>query len=254
MTERAVEMLSAGVYLHATAYSKKGAALSDADKQVLQEALDSQTWFDEIVSIEVTTPPAEHPLMYDLTVAGTRNFNTYSSLCGSDTFHFSGTGVGSVAGVPRIRDLLNCTTNPKAPVMNIYLTPPLNVSAATADAVRVRLKATHLRDVVTSVQHLYDAEGFYTDDPESARIMRLYEAFAVNDVTARDAPWLLCLALDRAKMVESGVLVMDIYRVLTTTVKATIVASDDSADEMLMRLQPPNTKGADMVSELALFE
>jgi hypothetical protein len=46
-----------------------GEALSDNDKLVLQEAVDSQTWFDQIISIEATTPPEEHPLMYDLTVA-----------------------------------------------------------------------------------------------------------------------------------------------------------------------------------------
>jgi DNA-directed RNA polymerase II subunit RPB1 len=169
-----------------------------------------------------------------------------------NSFHIC--GVGSMGGVPRIRDLLNCTTNPKLPVMNIYLTPPLNASAQTADAVRVRLKATHLRDIVTSIRHLYDAEGYSTDDPESARIMRLYEAFAINDVTARDAPWLLCLVFDRVKMVESGVLIADVIRALTAQVNATVVASDDSADEMVMRLQPPVTKGADMVTELALFE
>jgi DNA-directed RNA polymerase II subunit RPB1 len=254
MTERALEMLAAGVYIHGTPTYKKGAALSDADMTVLQEAVGSQTWFDKIISIEATTPPTEHPLMYDLTVAGTRNFNSYGLIASSDSFHHSGVGVASIKGVPRIRDLLNCTTNPKAPVMTIYLKQPLNTSAEAADTVRSRLKATHLRDIVTSVQHLYDAEGFHTDDPESARITRLYEAFAVNDTKASDAPWLLCLTLDRAKMVEAGVLVMDVYRALTNAVKANVVASDDSADLMLMRLQPPNTKGVDMVTELALFE
>jgi hypothetical protein len=40
--------------------------------------------------------------------------------------------------------------------------------------------------MVTSVKHLYDDEGFYTDDPESAHHVR-NEAFAVNDVTERSA-------------------------------------------------------------------
>jgi cyclopropane fatty-acyl-phospholipid synthase-like methyltransferase len=40
-----------------TGHHSNGEALSDNDKLVLQEAVDSQTWFDQIISIEATTPP-----------------------------------------------------------------------------------------------------------------------------------------------------------------------------------------------------
>jgi hypothetical protein len=71
--------------------------------------------------------------------------------------------------------------------------------------VRVRLKATHLRDVVTSVKHLYDDEGFYTDDPESAHHAAVRGVRRERrDRATRPG---FCITLDRAKMVESGVLV-----------------------------------------------
>jgi hypothetical protein len=57
--------------------------------------VDSSTWFDEIVS---NHHAACDPLMYDLTVAGTRNFNTTFGICGSDTFHHA--GLSSMGGVP----------------------------------------------------------------------------------------------------------------------------------------------------------
>jgi DNA-directed RNA polymerase II subunit RPB1 len=159
-----------------------------------------------------------------------------------------------VGGVPRIRELLNNTKNPKTPIMHVYLRDPLNRTAEAAKVIRDKLHATHVRDLVQSVTLIYDAEDFTSESPEDARIVRLYEAFGVNAVAPRDAPWLLRLQFDRLKMVESDSTMLDVFRAIDAVTNVTVVASDNAATELVMRLRPPASKGTDMVSELALFE
>jgi DNA-directed RNA polymerase II subunit RPB1 len=192
--------------------------------------------------------------MYDLTVAGTRNFNLYGGICGRDSFHHTGTGDGAIGGVPRIRELLNNTKNPKTPIMYVHLLEPMNATANAAKVVRDKLQATYVSDLVVSVSLMYDAEDFSSESEEDKRIVRLYEAFAINTVTPREAPWMLRLQFDRLKMVERDASMLDVFRAIDASTNATVVASDSAATELVMRLRPPASKGTDMVSELALFE
>jgi hypothetical protein len=101
--------------------------------------------------------------MYDLTVATTKK-NTFRYNC-SDTFHHSGTGDGSIGGVPRIRELLN-NTKSKTPLMSIYLKEPLNKSPETAKIIRDKLHATHVKDLVQSVSLVYDSADFTPSLPK----------------------------------------------------------------------------------------
>jgi DNA-directed RNA polymerase II subunit RPB1 len=171
-----------------------------------------------------------------------------------NTFHHTGTGDGAVGGVPRIRELLNNTKNPKTPIMSIYLEDPLNKTAETAKIIRDKLHATYVKDLVQSVSLVYDAEDFTSESQEDARIVRLYEAFGVNTITPQEAPWMLRLQFDRLKMIESNATMMDVFRSIDRVTNVTVVASDDAASELIMRLRPPTSNGTDMVSELALFE
>jgi hypothetical protein len=75
---------------------------------------------DTRVSIEATTPLRGAPA--DVRPHGGRdaNFNLYNEIANADlSFHRNGV---TPSQVYHASDLLNCTTNPKAPVMNIY--PP----------------------------------------------------------------------------------------------------------------------------------
>jgi DNA-directed RNA polymerase beta' subunit len=76
-------------------------------------------YFDKIVSIEYVE--ATSSLVYDLTVAKTRNFNLFNGLCQKDTFHKAGSGEKTATtGVPRVEEMLNATKDPKSVNCIVY--------------------------------------------------------------------------------------------------------------------------------------
>jgi DNA-directed RNA polymerase beta' subunit len=172
-----------------------------------------------------------------------------------NSFHFTGTGVGkSAKGVGRIKELLGVTKSPKSPSMTISLREPMSSTAESAKVVRDALQATRMRDLVLGSTILYDVSDFNSTDPEDARICRLYAAFALGQANSSAAPWLLRLHLDRARLREHGVVMLDVHRALDAAFIVSVVASDDAADELVMRVRPPTTAGTDMVTEMAAFE
>ena len=76
---------------------------------------------DPIVSIEIVDE-AKHPKVYDLTVPSTTNFCLANGLGVVDTFHFAGISSQNVTlGVPRIKEVIHCTREPKLVNTSIYL-------------------------------------------------------------------------------------------------------------------------------------
>lgn len=91
------------------------------EKAILQEAVESEAFFDEIVSVEEVESSTSK--VYDLTVADTRNFTVFGGLCVRDTFHNAGNSAKDVTlGVPRFKELINATKNPSKPTCTVYLT------------------------------------------------------------------------------------------------------------------------------------
>lgn len=50
---------------------------------------------------------SSHPMVYDLTVKGTRNMTTISGFCCADTFHKAGTQKSATVGIKRIEEVLD---------------------------------------------------------------------------------------------------------------------------------------------------
>jgi hypothetical protein len=188
--------------------------------------------------------------MYDLTVATTKNFNTFSTIASSDTFHHSGTGDGSIGGVPRIREPQQ-HQELKTPLMSIYLKEPLNKSPE-AKIIRDKLHATHVKDLV----HRFLWCTTLPTSPPSPKMpgSSVCTKRSASTRSLPKKPWMLRLQFDRLKMIESNATMLDVFRSIDKVTNVTVVASDDAASELVMRLRPPTSNGTDMVSELALFE
>ena len=105
----------------------------------------NDVFIDPVVTIEEVV--SEHPYVYDLTVADTRNMVTACGLTQRDTFHFAGCSQKSVMGVPRITELLDGSTNMKTPIATVYLTQ--NVPLPLAERVAKSLVHTALSELVT---------------------------------------------------------------------------------------------------------
>lgn len=91
--------------------------------KLLKIAVDSDVYFDEIVSVEEVE--SSHPKVYDFTVEDTRTFTIFGGLCVYDTFHSAGQSAKDVTlGVPRLKEILNATKKPAKPSCTVYLTDP----------------------------------------------------------------------------------------------------------------------------------
>ena len=67
--------------------------------------------------VSITEQPSSHPMVYDLTVAGTRNMCTTSGFHIKDTFHTAGSKSSAVVGFKRIMEILDATRKLRVPVL-----------------------------------------------------------------------------------------------------------------------------------------
>jgi DNA-directed RNA polymerase beta' subunit len=75
----------------------------------------NDVFIDPVVKIEEVV--SEHPYVYDLTVAETRNMVTASGLTQRDTFHHAGNSSKNVTlGIPRLRECIDCVENINEPL------------------------------------------------------------------------------------------------------------------------------------------
>ena len=167
-----------------------------------------------------------------------------------NTFHSTGVGSATqrLSGVPRIKELMAATRNPRTPGMTVFLNTPTHESAL---ALRDKLQETTVKDVTLSTKLIYDAGDFESAEPEDRRLVALYKAFNVSDDDS--SPWLLRMVLNRSKMVDARLHMHDIHRALSQSLRVHSVHSDDGAQDLVMRLRPP-ALSSDMMSELGLLE
>ena len=88
----------------------------------------NDVFIDPIVKIEEVV--SEHPCVYDLTVAETRNMVTASGLTQRDTFHHAGNSAKNVTlGIPRLLECIDCSSNISAP-LSTFPCDDLNIASA----------------------------------------------------------------------------------------------------------------------------
>ena len=216
---------------------------SQADKQVISATMNETIFYDRIVSIEEI--PSSHQFVYDLTVEDTRNFNIANGICQRDTFHHAGIAEKSnvTRGLPRMTELLSVTKNMKNPSLTIFLKEDLQGSLEKVLSVMKSLEMTYLRDLVKASEVFYDppgATGLDTGIAEDAAFLKDYREFSdAMGIGATSSPWVLRLAIDRAKLYQYGFTMLDIYeRILSNySDKVECTFTDDNAENLVMRIR-----------------
>lgn len=241
--------------------------LSLDDMNVLQRILDEDIVYDEVVSIEEVNNM--HPYVYDLTVEGTRNFNTYTGICMADTFHSAGISSASkaVRGVPRLQELLNVTKKIKTPIMTIHVKPHFRTESSTKEEYKTKclnilheLSTTRFKNIVSKAQIHYDPNDFDSKIEEDKRFIDMYRMF--NDVTEQNvkvSPWLLRFEFDRQNMINIGINMIDLQNVLHGFYddKVSCMFSDDNSSNLVMRVKLTTDSvesGEDMLAEIKALQ
>lgn len=194
-----------------------------------------------------------------------------------NTFHLAGVAAKSnvTRGVPRLKELLKATKNPKAVSLTIYLRKDIRSSKVEARRVAQELEFTVLQDLVTIARIYFDPRDDATLLNEDAEWLAFYSGYetalqhlkaeedgttptavqAPLDVTAdgtavpaptaaagdgvKKSPWILRLELNREKMFSKNITMDDIAFVLNQKFDSEVSAvySDYNATRLVFRLR-----------------
>ena len=231
-----------------------------------RETTGDMVW-DSIKAIREVVPIKNR--VYDLTVESTRNFMTLDCIGVKDTFHLAGVAAKSnvTRGVPRLKELLKVTQNPKAISLSISLKPEFRGSKEKARQVAQDLELTLLKDITIKTAVYYDpsdTESTVEEDRELLAFYKLFEAEAEGNEGAEEAPtqtwsgWLLRLEMDRDRMFRKNISMDDVAYVLRTRFGEALhlVYSDYNSNKLIMRMRLPEMmkSGLDDLVALKKFQ
>ena len=153
-----------------------------------------------------------------------------------NTFHLSGVAAksGMTRGVPRLKELLKVTQNPKATSLTIYMRPDLRASKEDARRLTQELEFTTLKDLVT-VSRIYYDPPTGTVVAEDAEWLKFFGEF--DSAQAPMSPWVIRLELDREKMFNKNITMYDIAFVLNTSTPMDLRYTDHNATQLIFRMR-----------------
>lgn len=196
--------------------------------------------------------------------------------------NFHNAGGANKASVPRVKELVAVTRNPKNTVYSVKLLPGMDTSEDFAGSVRDQLLCTYVRDLVARTQMVCE-NGARVSDTDT-RLHALEEAFSEEDATggdggvhnedetdgpsaakstvedvtgsSADLRFVLRIELDRDRMVEHAVSTLDVHASIFAGVHGKVVAADDAAEELVVRVTPDLrlAENHDLMAELREME
>ena len=238
----------------------------DARERICRRETTGDVIWDTIKSITEIAPMKDR--VYDLTVATTRNFMTMDCIGVKDTFHLAGVAAKSnvTRGVPRLKELLKVTQNPKAISLTVTLKPEIRDSKEKARKVAQDLELTLLKDITVKAAIYYDPNDADSVLEEDRALIAFYKAFEAETSPNKPAEekfgeegspeaaaeggegeaqqWsrlMLRLELDRQRMFRKNISMDDIALVLRAKFGEAIhlVYSDYNTQRLIMRIRIP---------------
>ena len=156
-----------------------------------------------------------------------------------NTFHLSGVAAksGMTRGVPRLKELLKATQNPKATSLTIYLRPDIRKSKEEARRLAQELEFTMLRDLVTVSRIYYDPRDSATLVAEDSEWLSFFSAFEQSAPEESTSPWIIRMELDREKMFNKNITMEDISFVLRRSMRINVSYTDHNSTQMVFRIR-----------------
>jgi DNA-directed RNA polymerase II subunit RPB1 len=180
-----------------------------------------------------------------------------------NTFHLSGVSSASkaVRGVPRIEELTRVTKNVKAPSIVIFLRDEFSKSKEKSMEIKNKIETTTFRDIFKCSKIYFDPEDNTTSIENDDRIVELYKEYQLldEDCDRSVSPWLLRLELDRSKMLDRGLTMIDLHHALLNHFgnRVKCMFSDDNAANLIFRIklyEDVSESANDMLTDLKAME
>ena len=220
----------------------------DENMAELEAALNSNILWDEITELVYLEDPKT--FVYDFTVPGNDSFMVDDNILVHNTlntFHLAGVAAKSnmTRGVPRLKEMLKVTQNPKATSLTVYLKPAFRESKDRIREVTQDLELTILKDITNRVAVYYDPKEESTILEEDRELIKFYDIFESRETaTEEEAPlkwskWLLRLEFDREKMFNKNITMDDVHFVLADKFVGQInmIYSDFNSQKLVMRIR-----------------
>jgi len=220
---------------------------------ILQQAVTSNVVWDEIIDIQIYTPPQDI-FVYDLTIPINQTFMTeYGVIIHNtlNTFHFAGVASKSnvTRGVPRIEEILSLSSEIKNPSLSIYLKPEDETQKEKAHSIMYMLEHTKLEEIVQSVEICFDPDDLNTFIEEDKETILQYKAFenmvaecteaSLQNDENEKSKWIIRMIMDPEVMLEKNITMDDVNFTLKNCYENQIscIYSDFNSDKLIFRIR-----------------
>jgi DNA-directed RNA polymerase II subunit RPB1 len=177
-----------------------------------------------------------------------------------NTFHMAGVASKSnvTQGIPRLREILKVTKNPKATSLTIYMKPEFRKSKEKARQLVQDLELTLLRNITNKIGIYWDPTNEDTvieEDRELLAFYRFLEQGQPDVAAATNSKWLVRLELNREEMYNKNITMADVVFVVRKMYPTTqIIYSDYNAEKLIMRIRIQTEETIDQFTSLKLFQ
>jgi DNA-directed RNA polymerase II subunit RPB1 len=164
-----------------------------------------------------------------------------------NTFHLAGVATKSnvTTGIPRLREILKVTKNPKATSLTIPMKPEYNDTDARgrekAREIKQDLELTLLRHITKKVAIYWDPTDEDTVIEADKELLKFYKEIELDtgSTVQKDNGWLLRFELNREEMYNKNITMADVVFVIKMMYSGNVslVYSDYNAQKLIMRIR-----------------
>ena len=167
-----------------------------------------------------------------------------------NTFHSAGAGSGITTGVPRLRELLGVSKNPKGPSMTIFLEDTICTDLEKSKEIMNELEITKLKNITIETKIYYDPDDFNTTIDNDDKFLKVYKEFneidsKCNSIESKKSDWVLRLEFDRTILLNKNISMEEIYQSIMLAKNnrdINCMFSDQNSSELVFRLRLNNSE------------
>jgi DNA-directed RNA polymerase II subunit RPB1 len=145
--------------------------------------------------------------------------------------------------------------------MMIYLKDEYNQNKEKCMEIKNKLEITTFKDIVKVSRIYYDPDDFNTNIENDKEFIKLYQEYQIMEPCNKTmSPWLLRLELDRMKMLDLDLTMIDLHHALIDFYQSSRIScmfSDDNAGDLIFRIkifEDATEKSSDMLTDLKALE
>eukprot|EP00181_Compsopogon_caeruleus_P004164 CAMPEP_0184689352 /NCGR_PEP_ID=MMETSP0312-20130426/30607_1 /TAXON_ID=31354 /ORGANISM="Compsopogon coeruleus, Strain SAG 36.94" /LENGTH=1800 /DNA_ID=CAMNT_0027146691 /DNA_START=617 /DNA_END=6019 /DNA_ORIENTATION=+ len=161
-----------------------------------------------------------------------------------NTFHYAGVSAKNVTlGVPRLKEIINVTANPKTPSLTVYLVGDAARDAEKAKKVQSELQYTTLKNVTHCAEIYYDPDPLNTVIEADQDLVNSYYELDADEATDV-SPWLLRIQLSKEMLTDRKIGMNHIKNVINEWFGSdlNIMASEDNDESLVLRIRLAKSK------------